>query len=169
MRRTVLIAVAGLVLATGACDPAFETPLPSVVGARVVDGQLELFTGTPCADVTEVEVRLDPGAREVLATVVMTAMQPTELDRFRIDEAPTGFRATAPLPAGVSWSDADGADLRVTTTDGDRSASVDLAELREQDEHPGDYLVGTRWLSEDEVLDGDGGDYALLCSPVGSG
>lgn len=175
MRRRVIHAVtAGLLLpgVLGACDGGtggFVQPAPSLIGVRAEGERLELWTGTSCEEVTEIELTLDPGAEEPLAVVEYVADAPRTVDRFELGTAPAGFTARVPLPGGVSWRDAEDLLVVLTLADGSRSVTADLEPLMGATESAGDepdeYLLGDRLLTEDELLDGDGDDYALVCSP----
>lgn len=175
-RRLFQTLAAGLLLVAvlSTCDDNFGgyvEPVPSVIAARADGERLELWagTGTPCVGVTEIVLTLDRGTPDPLAVVDYVAREPQTLDQFDLRTPPVGFTARAPLPAGVSWRDAEDLSVVITLAGGKRSGSVDLDALADAvdsgDAGPDDYLLGNRLLTEGEVLDGDGDDYALVCSP----
>lgn len=172
----VVLGLLGSLGLLGACDPGnggasgpdgqdgFVQPVPSLIAARADGDRLELWTGTPCDDVTEIELTLDPGAAEPVAVVDYVAREPRTLDRFELGSAPAGFTARAPLPDGVSWRDADDVLVVLTLPAGMRSVTVDLGPAIEEATGE-EYLLGDELRTESEILAGDGGDYALVCSP----
>lgn len=175
MRRRVLVAVAtgaivlGVLKAFDSGSGGFVQPVPSVIALRDADERLEFWTGTPCAQVSEIELTLDPGAKDPLAVVDYVADEPRTVNRFELGTAPAGFTARTPLPEGISWRAADDVLVIFTFDDRKRSVTSELERLVDGADaaggEPDDYLLGRRFLSEDEVLDGDGDEYALVCSP----
>lgn len=175
MRRWVVLAMVVVAIVLGAlkaCDSGsggYVEPVPALIAARADGERLEIWTGTPCEGVTEIVLVLDPGAPDPLARVEYVAREPQALDRFDLGTPPEGFTARVPLPEGVSWRDAEDVSVTFTLADGQRSAGVDLNALADAADSaetgPDDYLLGDQVRTDDEVLEGDGDDYALVCSP----
>lgn len=134
-------------------------PAPSLIAVRGEGARLELWTGTPCAGATEIELTLDPGARNPLTIVDYVADEPRTVDRFELGTAPAGFTAQTPLPQGVSGRDAERVLVVLTLAGGKRSVGSDLKPLVNETNsaggEPDDYLLGDRLRTADEVLAGE--------------
>lgn len=178
MRRLISLLVGALVV-TG-CGPLapenpMEASLPMVYGARVTDGKLKIWTGTPCAGTTSVRIGLISDAGTV-ETDMGTPTYPGRLtpgvavDHLTVGEAPPGMTVYEPLPAGAEWRNAD--TLRLNLTGPDKSPggqiTMDLSTVKsESAQHDPDtyWFPEVGWLGPDQVAEQNGRTFLTLCTP----
>lgn len=178
MHRLALALISALVLA--GCGPLapenpMEASLPMVYGARVTDGKLKIWTGTPCAGTTSVRIGLASGAGDV-ETVMGTPTYPgrltpgVQVDQLTVGEVPPGMTVNEPLPAGFDWSDAD--TLRLNLGGPKRSpggqVTLDLETVKnESAQHDPDtyWFPEVGWLGPDQVAEQNGKTFLTLCTP----
>ncbi|MGH9381032.1 MAG: hypothetical protein ACRD2Z_10535 [Thermoanaerobaculia bacterium] len=177
MRRLVIlgavvIAAIGALAAYKSCsdwDPAaqFAPPLRPAFGARVVDGELELWTGTPCHDVTEVAIVFDSGTAERVRRDLAAIEPGITLETFRPAGDNAGMVVERELPDGFDWRQAETVTFLVEGSDGYWSAEAKIDEVVDgSDDHPeGTYLfqeVG--WLDTTAVAEKNGETFLTVCT-----
>lgn len=173
----VAIAAAGVI--AGCDDDAdwdpqaqFAPPLRPAFGARVVDGELWFWTGTPCHDVTEITVWFDPGTAERESRVLAAPEPGVTLERFRPTGHNPGFTVEEELPGEFDWREAESVTFLLEGTDWYWSASNDIDEVVDaSDDYSEDaYLfqhVG--WLDADAVAARNGESFLTPCTPALAG
>jgi hypothetical protein len=173
MRRlaTVLAALAvAAVLVTG-CGPTRWSPapqapsLPPAFGARDVDGQLALSTGSKCLGVTELSLMFDYGSKLVLRS---TDPRGVDVDRLTLGGPYPGMQIAQELPAGFDWRSADLLMLSVTARTGAFAATSELPPVvKDSAAHPADtyYFQRIGWLNAADVAAQDGKTFLATCTP----
>ncbi|WKG02293.1 hypothetical protein [Mycolicibacterium sp. HK-90] len=188
MRRLFcVLAGVGLAMALAGCESyhgksPFETTLPSAkFGLRVNDGQLRLWTGSPCEGTTQVVLRLDThgsGADEVRLNTPSymdeDGLTPgVEFEYFTLGGPHPGFIVKESLRPGFDWREAEFLDLEIAGPPYARGigalrfAPIASEIIRNSVEHPEDtyYFHGLGWLNPDEVAAKDGKEFVALCTP----
>lgn len=177
MRRSISAILCVVVLA--GCGPLapknpMEASLPMVYGARVTDGKLMLWTGTPCAGTRGVRIIMSSGVDNA-ETNMGTPTYPGDLtpgvqvDHLTVGEAPPGMAVYEPLPAGYDWRSADTVQLNLTGPDTSpgAQATVDLdTPKRESAQHDPDtyWFPDVGWMGPDEVAAQNGKTFLTLCT-----
>lgn len=173
----VALGVALLGLGLAACDgdgdwdpdAQFAPSLRPAVGVRVTDGDLRVWTGTPCPRVTRVRLTFDPGADDGASWEVTSRRRGGALlETLRVDGRNPGFRVTEPLPEGYDWTTADRLSFSADAAAEVWGTSTDLAVVREGSaDHAPDvyYFDHVGWLDADGVAAGNGEEFLTPCTP----
>lgn len=158
----------------------FETSLPSsVVGLRVTDGTLRVWTGSPCEGTTQVRVQFTAQDEN---TATLTLNTPTyapgltpgvEFEYFTLDGPYPGFTVEQALPSRFDWRTAQRLVFDVAGPPVARGVSgldfVPVAtEIAEHsDEHPENtyFFPDFGWLSPDQVAARNGTEFLTVCTP----
>jgi hypothetical protein len=150
-------------------DAQFAPSLRPAIGARVTDGDLRLWTGTPCERVTRVTLTFDAGTDES-TTWVLTSRRArgVRLLGLSVEGPNRGFRVAEPLPDGYAWSDADEVSFVADAEAEVWGTSTDLDVVRDESaDHADDvyYFDQVGWLDDDGVAAGNGEDFLTPCTP----
>ena len=163
----VLTLLAAPLLASCVPSGSWTEPVPVRLPVRAAGDQLEIWTGTPCEGVTEIELTLDPGRSDEKREAGYVATTPQTVERLRLGEPPQGFTVRDELPAATSWQEAERLSVTVTFADGrHHSAVAALDDPRISEAGEDRWLLGDDVRTEAEVLAGVGDDDGLLCSPA---
>jgi len=165
-----VIALVLTMLGTSGCmlfgpDPQAAS-LPPVFGARVTDGQLRIWTGTPCAEVSRVTIYFSPGGAKLV--LEPPAGRWADVEYLTLDGAYPQLNVAAPLPAGFDWRTSEEVDLWLDSPKGAGSTPAKLAEIVDgSDEHPDDtyYFQGIGWLNAAQVAEQNGKSLLTVCTP----
>ena len=161
------------VLALCDCDPfnrssPLTASLPLTFGARVTDGELRIWTGTPCAGVTRFALTFgEAGAPELVLTSALK--WGVEVDRITLGGPyPAGLQVATPLPVGFDWRTARSVRLSLNATfmgGGTETALADVVDGSAQ--HPDDsyFFTGFGWLDAADVAARDGKKFLTPCTP----
>ena len=157
-------------LATCTPDPAKASSPPAAFGARVTDGKLRIWTGSPCAATTGVSLIFKPGQVDQ----VLTAPDPAGVafDHLALGEPVPGLEVTKELPDGFDWRTQQSLQLAVRAATPDQGASVDLAEvLKGSAQHPDHtyWFQDVGWLDPAAVAEKDGKTFTATCTPAPAG
>lgn len=158
-----------IVMAVVGCDPLGRPSLTPAFGARTTDGQLRLWTGSPCHGVTQITLTFDPYGGD-RAEFVLAAPNELgiDLEYFTLGESLPGLQVAKPLPSGFDWQSAqtmrislEGNDVQWGTT-----AYLDEA-VKGSTEHPADsyWFQDVGWLDPGQVTAQDGKTFLGLCTP----
>lgn len=145
-------------------DPE-KVSLPLAFGARVTDGELRLWTGTPCTEVTGVTVRFSADAKLVLEPA---DGKPSEIDHLALGGPYPGWTVVQALPANFEWRTAEQVDLWIDGGDGEGSKRALMADVIEgSDQHPADtfWFQDVGWLNPGQVANLDGKIFLTVCTP----
>jgi hypothetical protein len=154
-------------------DAQFAPSLRPAIGVRADDGDLLLWTGTPCRRVTRVALTFDlPG--EDSARWELTSRRPggAVLERFRLDRPPRGFRVSEQLPVGFDWEDADRVAFTGDGAGGVWGTNTDLDVIRAEsaDQADDDYWFDqVGWLDAEGVAEGNSEEFLTPCTPDPAG
>ena len=187
IRRVSATLAVALLLTLGACDPRSDPITPRGAGfQQTTDGELEIWFGTPCRDVVEVELEFvmdqddqDP-LRQVLRAPGFTPSaalpaKPPEpgsgtpsLEGLTLGTTPEGLRALSPLPAAFDWRDYPSIRLLVKTSRGQAATYLSTATLEEESaDHPGEFYVQDQgWFDKSAFAEAAGDDFKALCSSI---
>ncbi len=157
-------------LATG-CNPLGRPSLEPAFGARITDGDLQIWTGSPCHDVTELGLVFDPYGED-RAEWKLGATDPAgaDVEYFTFGDPVPGFTVSEDVPAGFDWRDVK--DVRISVTGvstGGWGTTSQLADfVSESAEHPDDtyWFQSVGWLNPDEVAAQDGKTFLATCTPA---
>jgi hypothetical protein len=138
---------------------------PPVFGARVTDGQLRLWTGTPCTDVTQVTVTFSPGSARLI--LKPASGRGPEVEYLTLDGPNAGLDATERLPDGFDWRTSETILLIVDAATGAGSTPTSVAEIVDGSaQHPDDtyYFQGFGWLDRNQVAEQNGKSLLTVCT-----
>lgn len=135
-------------------------------GARVTDGQLQIWTGSPCVGVTRLALTFEPDRTELVLTA--PTERPATVEHVTLGGPYPGLKVSEPLPEGFDWRNTDSVRISVYG-DGDSWGSyANIADVVEgSEQHPNDtYLFeGVGWLDAAEVAAQDGKTFLATCTP----
>jgi hypothetical protein len=168
-----LLAAVSVLLTLTACDddnrwstaPGAPTLRPSW-GARETDGQLKIWTGSPCTNITKFSLGYNMGGAEL----TLTAMRPegAHVEHLTLGGPYPGFTVSESWPAGTDWHSAKELVLQVDGRSADFGAGTRVAEIVDgSPEHPVDtyWFQGVGWLNPSDVAAKDGKEFAAVCTP----
>lgn len=185
MRRLVAVLIAGVAtLALVGCGPfrlenPMETSVPSSkFGIRLVDGDLKIWTGSPCEGVTEINLIFtappdDRTELQLYTPTVGRGFTPgVEVEYVSLGGPHPGLKVSKALPPDFDWRAANRLSIHVGGPPVARGADVDfppiVAEITEHSaEHSEDtyFFPGLGWLDPAEVAARDGREFLTLCTP----
>ncbi len=148
----------------------FAPSLRPAFGARVTDGKLQFWLGTPCSAVTNVFFTFDPYKDDEaeLELAPPPGFAP-EVDRFTLGGPYPRLTVSTPLPAGFDWRSAKEVMLGVHTLgeDGWGSTSQLSDVVKGSAEHPDDsyWFQDVGWLNPAEVAAQNGKTFLTTCTP----
>lgn len=158
-----------LLLSVSGCDFFGPDPLapslPPVFGARVTDGQLRLWTGTPCGQVSRVIVNFSPGSERLILTP--PAGEWASVEYLDVDGPYPDLDVIESLPRDFDWRGAEDIDLSVDSPHGAGSTQASIAEIVSGSaEHPDDtyYFQGIGWLNPAQVTEQNGKSLLTVCT-----
>lgn len=173
-RCRVLAAATVIVALLAACDGGDDwspeaqvaPSLRPALGARVTDGQLQIWTGSRCHDVTRLALTFEPDRAELVLTA--PAERPATVEYLALGGPYPGLEVSDPLPQGFDWRNTE--TLRISVHGGGDSwgSYADIADVVEGSErHPNDtYLFeGVGWLNPGDVAAQDGKTFLATCTP----
>ena len=155
----------------------FETSVPSgKFGLRVTDGQLRVWTGSPCSGTTQVDVDFgSPGAQLHLNTPSDDAgVTPgVEFEYLTVPGPYPGFQVKQALSPEFDWRTATLFSIGVYGPPVARGiGGLDFAPIateieQHSSEHPDDtyFFPDLGWLGPAEVAARDGTDFLTICTP----
>lgn len=165
------------VAAISGCDVSdrlepWESSLPTAFGARVTDGQLQIWTGTPCSQVDRVSVNFyRDDAKLVLKPQAGTW---AEVEHFPLNGPYGGLEVVEPLPADFDWLTAKEISLTVDSSSRLGAVPVGVAEITSIAEvvdnsadHPDDsyYFQDIGWLNPAQVAEQNRTSLLTVCTP----
>ncbi|BBY26122.1 hypothetical protein [Mycolicibacterium sediminis] len=139
--------------------------LPLAFGARVTDGELRLWTGSPCHDVTRVTVRFTSDAKLIFEPA---PGRRADVDYLTLDGPNPGLRVEEALPDGFDWRTAEQVDLWIDGAAGEGSKRALVADIvAGSADHPEDtyWFQDVGWLGPDDVDELDGKTFLTPCTP----
>jgi hypothetical protein len=148
-------------------DAQFAPSLRPAFGARMTDGELRIWTGSPCVGVTRLAITLDLGKDSKAETVLTAGSGGATVERVTLGSAPQGLTVKEALPAGYDWSKASTAQLSLSGPPATWGSSVDLVQVRDgSGSHPGDtyFFQGVGWLDAAQVAAQDGKTFLATCT-----
>jgi hypothetical protein len=151
-------------------DPATAPSLPPALGARVTDGTLRIWTGTPCTGTNGVSLAFTSGdatQQEITTSLFAPAGSPVDIDRLTVGTPPDGMQVKTALPAEFDWRTMQSVTLRVHRPELSRAAAVSLREVLDgSSRHAADsyYFDGIGWLDPAAVADQDGKTFLGPCT-----
>lgn len=148
-------------------DPATAPSLPPAFGARVTDGALQVWTGTPCPETNGVTLAFTSGPEVVATRMFVADGSPVDIDRLTVGRPPTGMQVQQALPAGFDWRTMESLTLRIHRPELSRAATVSLRDVIDGSAgHPTDtyYFEGVGWLNPQAVADQDGRTFLGPCT-----
>jgi hypothetical protein len=160
-----------LLLSVSGCDFFGPDPqaasLPPVFGARVTDGQLRLWTGTPCGQVSRVVVNFSPDSARLV-------LEPPEGKTAGIEQLPLdgpfpGLDVVESLPDAFDWRTSKTVLMTVDSKPaGAGSTPTSIAELIDGSaQHSEDtyYFEGIGWLDPAQIAQQNGKSLLTVCTP----
>jgi hypothetical protein len=168
----VLVAIGVLVTMSGCRDDGRWSTAPGAPslqptwGARVTDGLLQIWMGSPCLAVTRIVLGHNFGGPDL----VLTANSPdgAAVERLTLGGPYPGFTVAEDWPSGLNWRSADQLVLQVDGEGVNFGASSNVAKIVDgSDDHPEDtyWFDGVGWLNPSEVAEQDGKTFAAVCTP----
>ena len=173
-RRRVLAAATAVVALLAACDGVddwspdaqFAPSLRPAFGARVTDGQLHIWTGSQCHDVTRLAITFEPERAELVLTA--PPEQPATVEYLTLGGPYPGLEVSDPLPENFDWRNAESVRISVYGGDDSWGSYVDVADVVESsDQHPKStyFFEGVGWLNPEDVATQDGKTFLATCTP----
>ncbi|MGV0810467.1 hypothetical protein ABQF34_00745 [Mycolicibacterium boenickei] len=192
IRRVIAISFAtALLLTVCGCDLFGKNPLkpslPGAFGARITNGNLQIWTGSLCMGVNTIKFQFDWSENDRAELVLQTPTKSLQLNpppgQTRDDVGPDpgvdieyltfggpypGFKIAKPLPPEFDWRKAKTLGILIDGELMAGGAEVDLTEVFDQSaHHPKDtyWFQGIGWLNPPEVRSQDGNTFLALCTP----
>lgn len=169
-RSGALVALAVALLGVCGCDPwdsaSFGPPHPVAFGARVADGNLRVWTGSPCGRTTQVMLSFEPSRAELVLTA--SSAEGVTFERITLGGPyPPGLEVSRPLPDGFDWRSQQSMRISVDSDSDGWGTSTDLTlVIRESGQHPKDayWFQDVGWLDPAEVAAQDGKTFLATCT-----
>ncbi|WP_024803578.1 hypothetical protein [Nocardia sp. BMG51109] len=168
-----MLAATAVLALTGACrsdggwhpDAQFAPSLRPAFGARVTDGQLRIWTGSPCRDVTRLALAFGPERAEWVLTA--PTEHPATAEHLTLGQTGPGFAVATPLPAGFDWRTAQWVRISVYGPEAWGSYATIADVIDGSARHPDDtYLFqDVGWLDTAGVATGNGKTFLTTCTP----
>lgn len=146
-------------------EEQFAPSLRPAFGARVTDGQLRIWTGSPCVGVTRLALTFDPDEAELVLSAPHE--RPATIEHVTLGGPYPGLEVGKPLPAGFDWRRTDSVRISVYGGVDSWGSYADIAEVVEgSSQHPNDtYLFeGVGWLNAADVAAQDGKTFLATCT-----
>jgi hypothetical protein len=151
-------------------DAQFAPSLRPAFGARVTDGQLQIWTGSRCDDVTRLALAFEPDRAELVLTA--PAERPATIEYLTLGGPYPGLKVSDPLPENFDWRNAESVRISVYGGGDSWGSYVDIADVVESsDQHPNDtyFFEGVGWLNPAEVAAQNGKTFLSTCTPDPAG
>ncbi|MCT7657864.1 hypothetical protein [Mycobacterium deserti] len=158
-------------LSTCTPDPAETPSLPVAFGARVTDGKLHLWTGSPCDKVNGVTLEFKPDATKpdhVDLALGKAGDAMVQLEHFTLGDPVPGLKVTEALPEDFDWREQQSLTLSVHSLGPHELSETDLVEVIEgSTAHPDDtyWFQGVGWLNPAQVVEQNGKTFLATCTP----
>lgn len=126
--------------------------LPPVFGARITNGQLHFWTGTPCVQVSRIAIAFSPGSAQLV--LQPPANEWAQFEYLSLAGPNPGLTVAEPLPDGFEWRTAKTVDLWLTAAEGAGSTPTSVADIiAGSSEHPYDtyFFQGFGWLNPTQI------------------
>lgn len=173
-RGVAVVAATAIVTLLAAChgednwrpEAPFAPSLRPAFGARITDGKLHIWTGSPCVGVTRLAFTFEPDRAELVLTA--PTERPATVEHLTLGGPYPGLEVSQPLPAGFDWRKAESLRLSVYGGIDGWGSYTDITEVvNGSSQHPNDtYLFqGVGWLNAAEVAVQDGETFIATCSP----
>lgn len=146
----------------------FAPSLRPAFGARVTDGQLRIWTGSPCVG-TRFAFAFEPSRAELVLTSAVE--KGAEVEYLPLGGPyPSGLVMSQSLPEGFDWRGQE--SMRISIYGGAYSyggwgSTTDIAEvIQGSGQHPADtyWFQDVGWLNPAEVAAQDGKTFLATCS-----
>lgn len=168
-RIAVIAAVVSLLVGCdrGGWNPERGAPsLRPAFGARITNGQLHIWTGTPCYRTIEVNLDFTPNkGRLVLAA---PDGQRAKVEHLTLGGPSPGLYVAQALPDGFDWRSAETLRFWTIGDPGGLGSSADIAEIvKGSAGHPDDtyWFQDVGWLNPAQVAERDGKTFLATCTP----
>ncbi|MEB3035014.1 hypothetical protein [[Mycobacterium] nativiensis] len=173
-RVGVLFALTVMLLAGCRTEPGWHPSAPfapslrPAFGARVTDGKLRIWTGSPCVG-TRFALAFEPSRAELVLTSGVE--QTARVEYLTVGGPyPPGLGISAAFPDGFDWRSQE--SMRISIYGGAHSyggwgSTTDLAEvIRGSEQHPADtyWFQDVGWLNPAEVAAQDGKTFLATCT-----
>ena len=143
----------------------FAPSLRPAFGARVTDGQLRIWTGSPCR-ATRFTLVFDPSSAEL--TLASPTEEPVTVEYLTLGGSyPGGLQVAHPLPAGFDWQGQRSMRISIHGAPEFWGSTTDLATvLGESGRHPADtyWFQDVGWLDPADVAAADGKTFLATCT-----
>jgi hypothetical protein len=147
-------------------EAPFAPSLRPAFGARVTDGQLQIWTGSQCHDVTRLALTFEPDRAQLVLTAPPD--HPATVEYLTLGGPYPGLAVSEPLARGYDWLSAESVRISVYGGGDSWGSYAYLADVVEgSDQHPSDsYLFeGVGWLNDADVAAQDGETFLATCTP----
>lgn len=174
-RRAIALVAAAVALVAGCHregvgwhpDSRYAPSLRPAFGVRATNGQLQIWTGSRCADVTRVTLAFVPSSARLVLTP--RTDHPAAVERLTLGGPyPPGLKVAQPLPEAFDWRSEASLELWVDGVPGGWGSSTDLTEVTDGSaRHPEDtyWFQDVGWLNPAEVASQDGKTFLATCTP----
>ncbi|MGV9799004.1 hypothetical protein ACWDTP_13215 [Mycobacterium sp. NPDC003449] len=164
-------------LAICGCDPLgkqrYRPPSkPPTVGVRIIDGELRIWTGSPCPGTTEVYLVFDMGQPDAPALQLTAPGPGVRVEYLTVGDPYPGFDIARALPPDFDWHTAETLYVSISGPPAAWNVTIDLADaLDGSAQHPDDtyWFQGFGWLDPAEVAAQNGEKFLTLCTPDPAG
>ncbi|BBX12683.1 hypothetical protein MNVM_17640 [Mycobacterium novum] len=160
-------ALGTLVVALLAGCPAkapWAPSLPPAFGARVTNGKLQIWTGSPCVGVTRIALYFGPSTAEL----TLTSPEGVDIELLTLGGPyPVGMTESQPLPADFEWRNEKTMGFSTYGGSSRWGTSTDLTEVIEgSGTHPEDtfWFQDVGWLNPAQVAAQDGRTFLATCT-----
>ncbi len=165
-RGSALVALLVVLLAGCPNKAPWAPSLPTAFGARVTDGQLQIWTGSRCVGVTRITLNFEPSRAELVLT--SRTEDGAEVERLTLGGPyPPGMNVSQPLSPGFDWRNQKSMDLWTYGGSSHWGPSTDLTEvIKGSEQHPVDtyWFRGVGWLNAADVAAKDGKTFLAACT-----
>jgi hypothetical protein len=171
MRRVAAVIAMIVALVAGCGQDSWEQTAPfapslrPAFGARVTDGDLQIWTGSPCPGATAFSLYFEPGEVELELRAPGNAA--FDAEHLTVGGPYPGLQATKPLPADFDWRSADSVRISVYGGDGGWGSTAQIAEVIDGSaDHPNDtyWFQDVGWLNPAQVAEQDGKTFLATCT-----
>lgn len=165
IRRLGLLGTLVVALVAGCPAKAPWAPsLPPAFGARVTNGKLQIWTGSPCVGVTRIALYFGPST----AQLTLASPEGVDIERLTLGGPyPAGMTESQALPAHFEWRNEKTMDFSTYGGSSHWGTSTDLTEVIEGSEsHPENtyWFQDVGWLDPADVAAQDGKTFLAVCT-----
>ncbi|MCV7284326.1 hypothetical protein H7J87_03190 [Mycolicibacterium wolinskyi] len=165
--------VAAAVTACGGNDDwspsaQFAPSLQPAFGARVTDGQLRIWTGSPCTGVTRLALTFNPDQAD-RADLVLTSPtnEGAHVEHLTLGGPYPGLEISEPLPDGFDWRSARSLRMVISASRDGWGSTSDLTQVvTGSTQHGTDayWFQDIGWLTAADVAAQDGKTFLATCT-----